>query len=99
MKPRYSFSSRRTGAARDPKNIRKQRPKFPKVAQTVLDSSDIILQILDARFSAETRNIDLEKSIKESNKKMLLPKTQYIKETILMNFDKEICISYTCNPN
>ena len=38
---------------------------------SVLDSSDIILCVLDARFIEETRNYEIEKKIKEMNKKMI----------------------------
>lgn len=71
MRPRYSFSSRHTGQARDPKNIRKQKKKFPDVAQTVLNQSDIILQVLDARFPKDTRNDDLEEYVKNNSKKLI----------------------------
>jgi len=71
MKPRYSFSSRRTGQARDPKNIRKQRPKYPELVRKMLYEADIILEVLDARFVADTRNIELEKDIIDSKKALI----------------------------
>lgn len=71
MRPRYSFSSRHTGQARDPKNIKKQKGKFPEIARNVLEESDIIIQVLDARFIEETRNTELENKIKKK-KKMLI---------------------------
>lgn len=71
MKPRYSFSSRRTGQARDPKNYLKQKTKFPESAQKVLNYSDIILQVLDSRFIEDTRNIELEKFAKKNKKQIL----------------------------
>jgi ribosome biogenesis GTPase A len=54
---RYSFSSRRTGNI---ENIKKQRKKFPDVMKDVVRISDIILQVLDARFIEDTRNDALE---------------------------------------
>lgn len=65
MRPRYSFSSRHT---RKTENIRKQKQKYPKVVEKLIDSSDMILEVLDARFLKETRNIELENKIKDSGK-------------------------------
>jgi ribosome biogenesis GTPase A len=68
MKPRYSFSSRHTGNL---DNINKQREKFPAVLRKVIDRSDIILQVLDARFIEDTRNVEIEESIKRSDKRII----------------------------
>lgn len=68
MKPRYSFSSRHTGNI---KNIRKQRGKYPSIAKKVVQDSDIILEILDARFIQETRNEALEQDIKNKKKRII----------------------------
>jgi len=65
MRPRYSFSSRHTGKIR---NIRKQRGKYPSIAKKIIDNSDIILEILDARFIQETRNEKFEEEIKNRGK-------------------------------
>jgi hypothetical protein len=68
MKPRYSFSSRHTGKVR---NIRKQRGKYPSIAKKVVQDSDIILEILDARFIQETRNESIEQDIKNKKKRII----------------------------
>ena len=68
MRVRYSFSSRKT---RKTKNIRKQRTEFPKLLLKVVETSDIILQVLDARFIEETRNKEVEELIKSQNKKII----------------------------
>ena len=68
MKPRYSFSSRRT---RHTKNIRKQRGKYPQLIKKIIQDSDIILEVLDARFPEETRNLEIEEEIKDQNKKLI----------------------------
>lgn len=68
MRVRYSFSSRKTGRAREGKNLRKQKTKYPIIAQKIIDSSDIVLEILDSRFIEETRNLDIEKEIKRQGK-------------------------------
>ncbi|MFC1710885.1 GTPase [Nanoarchaeota archaeon] len=68
MRERYSFSSRRT---RKLGKIRKQRQKYPKLVQDIVETSDIILEILDARFISETRNKEIEELIKEKHRKII----------------------------
>lgn len=68
MRVRYSFSSRRTGHI---KNIEKQRAKYPDLLDKLITESDIILQVLDARFIKETRNEIIEKRIKESGRVLI----------------------------
>lgn len=68
MRPRYSFSSRHTGKIR---NIRKQKGKYPLLAKKIIEDSDIILEILDARFPQETRNNKFEEEIKKRKKKVV----------------------------
>lgn len=68
MRPRYSFSSRHTGKMR---NIRKQKGKYPLIAKKIIEDSDIILEILDARFIQETRNEKFEEEIKRRKKKLI----------------------------
>lgn len=69
MKPRYSFSSRRT---RHLKNINKQKKKFPELLEKLIEDSDIILEILDSRFPKETRNLEIEKKITSQGKILIL---------------------------
>lgn len=68
MRVRYSFSSRRT---RRLGKVRKQRQKYPDIVTKIVAVSDIILEILDARFVDETRNKALEKEISNQNKKII----------------------------
>ena len=68
MRPRYSFSSRRT---RHIDKMTKQKQKYPDLVKKIVDTSDIILEILDARFPDQTRNLDLEDQIKQQNKKII----------------------------
>jgi len=68
MRVRYSFSSRRTQHL---ENIRKQKAKYPLLAEKIVRMSDIILEILDSRFIKETRNLELEKQIKREDKKII----------------------------
>lgn len=68
MRVRYSFSSRKV---RELDEHNQHRKEFPKLALEVIRISDLILEILDARFPEETRNPELEKLIKEQGKKLL----------------------------
>lgn len=68
MRPRYSFSSRHSGKIR---NIRKQRGKYPTIAKKIIENSDIILEILDARFVDGTRNREFEEEIKKRKKRII----------------------------
>ncbi|MFH1430897.1 MAG: GTPase [Nanoarchaeota archaeon] len=68
MKPRYSFSSRRT---RNIDNLRKQKQKYPELTKKIIEDSDILLQVLDARFMEETRNKEVEEILKKKKKKII----------------------------
>ena len=87
MKVRYSFSSRRT---RNTENMQKQRGKYPLLILKIIQDSDIILEILDARFIEETRNLEIEEQIKEKDKKLI-----YVlnKSDLLLNQEKKINLS------
>jgi len=52
-------------------NIKKQRGKYPILAERIVQMSDIILEILDARFITETRNFEIENQIKAENKRII----------------------------
>jgi hypothetical protein len=71
MRPRYSFSSRHTARARNPEKIRKQRHKYPDLLKKILDDSQIILEVLDARFIEETRNKEIEQEIEKRDKRII----------------------------
>lgn len=68
MKPRYSFSSRRT---RKIENIRKQKGKYPELTKKILEDSDIILEVVDARFLKETKNKEILAIAKRMGKEVL----------------------------
>ena len=68
MRVRYSFGCRHTGRI---ENIKKQRGKYPDVMKDVVRISDIILEILDARFIEETRNLEIEKDVLSKGKKLI----------------------------
>lgn len=61
----------RSNKSRTLKNLDKQKEKYPKITEEIIKKSDIILQILDIRFINETRNYEIEKMIKDENKKII----------------------------
>ena len=75
-------SKRQIRSAKKLSKIRKQRKKFPDLLNTLVETSDIILEVLDARFIEETRNKEVEKLILSSGKQILyiLNKTDLIKK-------------------
>jgi ribosome biogenesis GTPase A len=44
---------------------------FWKIVNKVIDESDVILEVLDARLVDETRNVEIENKIKYKNKKII----------------------------
>jgi hypothetical protein len=60
VRVRYSFGSRHTGRIT---NIKKQRGKYVDVMKDVVRISDIVLEVLDARFIGETRNFAVEEDV------------------------------------
>ncbi len=64
----YAFSSHRTKRT---EKIRKQRMKYPQIAKNIIDTSDIILEVIDTRFLEETRNKEIEKEIEKQKKKII----------------------------
>ena len=68
VRVRYSFGCRHTGRIA---NIKKQRGKYPDVMKDVVRVSDIILEILDARYIEETRNLELEGQILDKGKLLI----------------------------
>jgi ribosome biogenesis GTPase A len=46
-------------------------PNFWRIVNRVIDSSDVVLEILDARLIDETRNIEIEEKVRHRGKKIL----------------------------
>jgi len=65
-------------------NAKRQRTKYPEFLRQLVEMSDIILEILDARFIDETRNKEIEQSIKKKDKKILY----VLNKSDLINKDK-----------
>lgn len=68
MRIRYSFSSRKTGII---VGTNKHKKAFPLIVLEVVGMADIILEILDARFIGQTRNLELEKFVRQEGKKLI----------------------------
>jgi len=58
-------------SAKKLKNTKKQKPKYPLLLEKVIETSDIILEILDARFAKEMQNKEVEEFVKSKNKKII----------------------------
>jgi hypothetical protein len=79
MKPRQNFVKRRGRKhptsmkmkSRTLENIKRQRGKYPLLAENIVQMSDIILEIIDLRFPRETRNPEIEEMIAQQNKKII----------------------------
>ena len=71
MRVQYIFSSKRTGKFRKSPSINNHSVAFPKLVREVIRTSDIILEVLDARFIDKTRNKDMERVVLENNKKII----------------------------
>jgi len=65
---RKEYSSVGKGGA---KLINKEQKRFPDIVKNIIEDSDIILEILDARFPRETRNKEIEEYIKSQGKKLI----------------------------
>jgi ribosome biogenesis GTPase A len=68
MRVKFSFSSRKT---RKIDSHNKHRQEYPSLAREVISSSDVILQVLDARFVKETRNYQMEEYAREHGKLLI----------------------------
>jgi len=71
--------------------MRHERAKYPEIAKKIVDTSDIVLEVLDARFLNETRNIKLEEEIEKQKKKIIyvLNKVDLTKEKKLIEIKKK----------
>lgn len=58
-------------SAKSLEKSKKQRQKFPDILDKVVETSDIILEVLDARFIEKTRNLEIEKAIKKRKKPLI----------------------------
>ncbi len=68
MRQRYSFSSRRTGII---VSTNKHKQAVPHIVKEVIRISDIVLEVLDARFIEQTRNLEIEELVKTQGKMLI----------------------------
>ncbi|MBU4070010.1 MAG: 50S ribosome-binding GTPase [Nanoarchaeota archaeon] len=66
-----SITKRQIRSAKKLKNTTKQKGKYPILLKQVIEVSDIILEILDARFVKEMQNKEIEKLIADRGKKII----------------------------
>jgi hypothetical protein len=75
MKSKFSFSKGKKHASsiiiRHTPKLDTERAKYPALADKIVQMSDIILEVLDARFIQETRNLEIEEQIKKLGKKII----------------------------
>src|SRR3989344_2498585 len=71
MRVRYKFSAKFTRKSRKPSNTNEHKVAFPTQAREVIRISDILLEIIDARFIDKTRNKELEEEVKKAGKKII----------------------------
>ncbi len=96
MRVKYSFSSRRTRKI-DPHN--KHRQEYPMLAKEVIFASDLVLEVLDARFIDETRNKELEEFAQAQGKKMIyvINKADLVKEKNAPGIEPHVFVSTIVN--
>ena len=75
MKPKFNFPKGRKHDSsiiiRHTPKLDTERAKYPALAEKIVQMSDIILEVLDARFIQETRNPEAEEMIKKLGKKII----------------------------
>lgn len=76
MRVKYNFSSKFTQKFRKSPMTNQHSVSFTQMAQDVIDQSDIVLEVLDARFVDKTRNQTLEKSVVNKGKKLIFVLTK-----------------------
>jgi len=64
-------TKRQARSSKKLRNTQKQRGKYPLLLVKVIEVSDIVLEILDARFPKETQNKEIEKLIEDKGKKII----------------------------
>jgi ribosome biogenesis GTPase A len=68
MRVKFTFSSRHT---RTTDTHNKHRQSYPELAKEVIAASDVVLEILDARFIKDTRNFAMENYALEHDKLLI----------------------------
>ncbi|MBU0977521.1 MAG: 50S ribosome-binding GTPase [Nanoarchaeota archaeon] len=71
MRIKFAYSSKFTQKFRKPPTTNKHSVAFTSMAQDIIDKSNVVLEVLDARFVDKTRNEELEKEVKKKDKKLI----------------------------
>lgn len=90
MRVKYNFSSKFTQKFRKSPLTNKHNVPFTQMARDVIDQSDIVLEVLDARFIDKTRNQELEREVNNKGKKLIyvLTKADLIEiKNLKFNYD------------
>lgn len=64
-------TKRQMRSAKNLRNLKKQKGKYPLLLKQIIETSDIVLEILDARFPKEMQNKEIEKLVKDKGKKII----------------------------
>jgi ribosome biogenesis GTPase A len=89
----------RANRPKDFEALRKERQKYPDVVVKLLETSDVIIEVLDARFPEETRNREIEGVIKKAGKRLIfaLNKSDLInKEKFIVPKDMKPFVFISC---
>lgn len=90
MRVRYDFSSKKTGKFRKTPTTNEHSVEIPTMVRDVIEQSDLVLEVLDARFIEKTRNFEMEKFVEQKGKKLIfvLNKADFVQLSELKrNFD------------
>lgn len=97
MRVKFAFSSNKTGKFRKSPLTHEHKEEMPKIVREVIDKSDIILEVLDARFIEKTRNYEMEKIVNAKGKRLIfvLNKADLVKLSELkLNYDLTTMSNY-----
>jgi len=90
MRPKFNFSSKFTQKFRKSPMTNKHSVSFTQMAQDVIDQSDVVLEVIDARFIDKTRNAELENKVIKKGKKLIfvLTKSDLVEiKDLKLNYD------------
>ena len=84
MRVQYNFSAKKTGKFKKSPTTNIHRIAFPRLVRDVINTSDIVLEVLDARFIEKTRNFEMENFVKKQGKRLIY----IINKADLVNIDE-----------
>ena len=77
---------------------RRERTPYREQVQEVIRFSDLIIEVVDARFPKDSRNLGLEKDIIRAGKQLLIviAKMDLVPEAFLKSTHKDLCQEFPC---